>query len=445
MSSQATPQSSASIVASVIDNGRISGQQVLVIALCMLFNMLDGFDITMMAIVAGDVAAELGLSDDKVGWIHSFALMGMMAGAMFLAPVSDVIGRRKMILLSIVIVGISIILTANATSMGQLLTLRLMSGIGAGAMLASQAALASEYSPDKYRALSVVSVTAGYPLGAMLTSVVAGEIMADYGWRGMFWFGGGVTMAMIVIAWFLIPESLKFLIERQPDGALERVNAILSKLKKGALDALPDMQRETSDEHGGIAVAFSQLFSPAHRKTTLTLWTAFLLSFTALYFVISWLPKLMVDSGFEVAVSRQAFFYLNLGGVIGTFVLGLMSTRWKLTNIIAVSLVLSAIGMAVFASVSDNVGVLLTVIFVVGFLQHGGFTGLYGVAAKVYPTNMRTTGIGWAIGLGRFGAVAGPAVAGYLIAAGLGMSGNFYFFAVPMALSGLIAYRLHVR
>ena len=153
----------------------------------------------------------------------------------------------------------------------------------------------------------------------------------------------------------------------------------------------------------------------------------------------------MVDSGFEVAVSRQAFFYLNLGGVIGTFVLGLMSTRWKLTNIIAVSLVLSAIGMAVFASASDNVGVLLTVIFVVGFLQHGGFTGLYGVAAKVYPTNMRTTGIGWAIGLGRFGAVAGPAVAGYLIAAGLGMSGNFYFFAVPMALSGLIAYRLHVR
>ena len=142
MSSQARPPSSDSIVASVIDNGRISGQQILVIALCMLFNMLDGFDITMMAIVAGDVAAELGLSDDRLGWIHSFALMGMMAGAMFLAPVSDVIGRRKMILLSIVIVGISIILTANATSMGQLLALRLMSGIGVGAMLASQAELA---------------------------------------------------------------------------------------------------------------------------------------------------------------------------------------------------------------------------------------------------------------------------------------------------------------
>ena len=341
--------SSESIVADVIDNGEVSAQQLLVVGLCLIFNMLDGFDLTMMALVAGDVAAELGLSDDRLGWIHSFALMGMMAGAMFLAPVSDVIGRRKIIILSIVLVGISIILTANATSMGQLLALRLMSGIGAGAMLASQAALASEYSPEKYRALSVVSVTAGYPLGAMLTSVVAGEIMADYGWRGMFWLGGGVTLVMVIIAWFLIPESLKYLIERQPEGALERINAILSKLKKGTLDALPDLQRETKTEQGGVAVAFSQLFSPIHRKTTLTLWTAFLLSFTALYFVISWLPKLMVDSGFDVTVSRQAFFYLNLGGVIGTFVLGLMSTRWKLTNIIAVSLILSAIGMAVFA------------------------------------------------------------------------------------------------
>ena len=193
----ATPASASSdnLVANIIDNGRVSGQQVLVVGLCMLFNMLDGFDITAMAVVASSVAGELQLTPDKLGWIFSFTLAGMMSGAMFLSPVTDLIGRRKMIIVSVAFVGVSIVLTAMATTLAEFIVLRFISGIGAGAMLASQATLAAEYSPEKYRALSVVLVTVGYPAGAMFTSVVADLVMPGFGWRGMFWFGGLVTLA----------------------------------------------------------------------------------------------------------------------------------------------------------------------------------------------------------------------------------------------------------
>lgn len=437
--------SSHEVVADVIDNGNVSGPQLLVVGLCMFFNMLDGFDITAMAVVAGSVAGDLGLTADRLGWVFSFALLGMMVGAMLLAPVSDIVGRRKIIIVSVTLVGVSILLTANATTLTEFIVLRFLSGVGAGAMLACQATLAAEYSPEKYRALSVAAVTSGYPLGAMLTSVAAGMIMPEYGWRGMFWFGGGVTLVMGLVAWLLIPESLKYLFERRPANALERVNKILRKLDKATLTELPQVitgQRSTSP---GLVATMSRLLAKEHVKTTLTLWSTFFLCFATLYFLLSWIPKLMEDAGYGFDVGRRAFFLFNLGGVIGIYLLGLMSIRWKLTNLIFVLLFLSAVGMVIFAMAPTRLSLLLGIIFAVGLLQQGGFTGLYGAAAKAYPTEIRSTGIGWAVGLGRSGAVAGPAAAGYLIAAGLDMSANFIIFAVPMAIGGIIAYRLHIH
>ncbi len=445
MSDSAAPASSSNVVAEVIDNGQVSGQQFLVVGLCMFFNMLDGFDITAMAIVASAVSQELQLTADRLGLIFSFALAGMMAGAMFLAPISDIIGRRKLIILSITLVGVSILFTANATSLTEFIILRFVSGLGAGTMLACQATLAAEYSPEKYRSLSVASTTAGYPLGAVMTSLVAGLIMPEYGWRGMFWFGGGVTLAMVIVAWKFIPESLKYLFERRPANALQRVNKILLKLKKDTLDELPVVAKATSRQTRGIVGNMMSLLAREHRVATLTLWTTFFLCFSTLYFLMSWIPKLMEQTGYSVETGHFAFFLFNLGGVIGIFTLGTLATRWKLTNLVFVFLFSSAICMVIFASAPNQLTLLMVVIFLTGILQQGGFTGLYAVAAKVYPTEIRSTGIGWAIGLGRSGAVVGPAAAGFLIAAGFSMSANYYVFAVPMALGGLISYWLKVK
>jgi MFS transporter, AAHS family, 4-hydroxybenzoate transporter len=426
----------------VIDRGGVTAQQMLVVALCLLFNMLDGFDITAMAIVATQVAGELAIAPDRLGWIFSFALAGMMCGAMFLAPVSDIIGRRKLIIMAVALIGLSIIFTATATTLFEFIVLRFISGVGAGAMLASQAALASEYSPDKYKAASVAAVTSGYPLGAMMTSVVAGYIMPDYGWRGMFWFGGLLTLSMVLVAWLFIPESLKYLFQRRPADALERINKILRKLKKPLLEEMP-VVAEDHEVHGLIK-GMRRLLHADLRVRTLTLWAAFFLCFSTLYFLMSWIPALVEDSGYDMSVGREAFFLFNLGGVIGIYVMAAMSTRIRLTTVICYLSIASGIAMIAFALAPAELNLLLAMTLIIGILQQGGFTGLYAAAAKAYPTSVRSTGIGWCVGLGRSGAVAGPAVAGYLIAAGLDMSANYIIFAIPMAVGGLIAYRLHI-
>ena len=426
-----------------IDNGSITSQQILVVSLCFIFNMLDGFDITAMAVVASPVSVDLALTPDLLGWIFSFALAGMMVGAMALAPIADIIGRRALIILSLMIVGISVIMTSKVESLTPFMLLRFISGMGAGALLASQASLAAEYSPDKYRALSVAIVTAGYPTGAMMTSVVAGYILPEYGWRMMFLFGGVVTVSMVIVAWLMIPESLKYLIEKKPNNALEKINKILLKLNAPSINELPP---SNNDKEVTVSMIgnMRMLLSPKFRRLSLMLWTSFFCAFGTLYFLMSWIPKLMENAGYDMAVGRDAFLLFNLGGVIGIYLLGILSVKWKLTNLILNLSLVSAVSMIIFALVPNQLNILFILILLIGILQQSAFTGLYGVAAKAYPTEIRSTGVGWAIGLGRSGAVVGPAVAGYLILAGYDMSANFIFFALPMIVCGLIAYKLNI-
>ena len=272
-----------------IDNGSITSQQILVVSLCFIFNMLDGFDITAMAVVASPVSVDLALTPDLLGWIFSFALAGMMVGAMALAPIADIIGRRALIILSLMIVGISVIMTSKVESLTPFMLLRFISGMGAGALLASQASLAAEYSPDKYRALSVAIVTAGYPTGAMMTSVVAGYILPEYGWRMMFLFGGVVTVSMVIVAWLMIPESLKYLIEKKPNNALEKINKILLKLNAPSINELPPSNNDREVTVSMIG-NMRMLLSPKFRRLSLMLWTSFCCALGTLYFLMFWLP-----------------------------------------------------------------------------------------------------------------------------------------------------------
>lgn len=435
-------------VGAVIDNGNVSFQQVLVVSLCLIFNMLDGFDITAMAVTANAIGTELQLAEDKLGFVFSFSLAGMMLGAMFLASLSDVFGRRTVIIASLLVVGVSVLLTGYSNGLFSLTGLRFVSGLGAGALLASQATLAAEYSPEKYRALSVAIVTAGYPLGAMMTGLVAGLIVPEFGWRGMFIGGGGLTLVMAGLAFCLLPESLHFLCSKQPPGALAKVNRILKKLAAPKLEKLPPIDAaSTGAAPGGESsiAKMRKLLSPLHRRSTIILWSAFLMCFCTLYFLMSWVPKMMVNAGFSAQIANYAFTLFNFGAVIGIFLLGALATRWGLSNLIASFLLTAAVGMVLVASVSVEQEVLLALIFFIGLTLQGGFTGMYAAAAKLYPTEIRSTGVGWAIGLGRCGAVFGPAIAGFMIAAGVTMEVNFLIFAAPLIVSGLLAAWLRLR
>ena len=435
----------------LIDHGKFSFRQILIVSLCLVFNMVDGFDITAMAVTAHQIGEDMQLSEDKLGLVFSFSLAGMMLGAMFLAALSDVIGRRTMIIITLTLVGVTVLLTASVNSLPALILLRFISGLGAGAMLASVATLASEYSPEKFRAMAVTAVTAGYPLGAMTTGLVASSVVPEFGWQGMFVAGGSVTLLLALIAFVMIPESLHFLCKKQPDDALQRVNRILQIFKIQSLQHLPSIEETggtTEADRQNIYQKMLRLLTPEFRRSTLTLWATFFLCISTLYFLMSWTPKLIINLGYSADAGNLAFTLFNFGGVLGIFILGYLASKWSLSTLISIFAITSAVFMWAFAgavSLDFNQTNLMLLIFIIGISLQGGYTGMYAVAAKIYPIEIRSTGVGWAIGLGRFGAVLGPGIAGYMIASGLPITINFMVFAIPMLIGGIFAYQLRVR
>ncbi|MGI9288031.1 MAG: MFS transporter, partial [Pseudomonadales bacterium] len=371
----------------VIDKGKVSSIQILVVCISLILNMLDGFDVTAMAFTAHNIGEELMIPPDQLGIVFSVALAGMMIGAMFVAPLSDTIGRRKMILTCVTVIGASMYITGYATSLWQLVILRLITGLGVGGMLASLAAITSEYTPEKYRSLAVVSITAGYPLGATAGGFIAAPLIPIYGWESVFFAGGAATLAMVVAVYYLVPESVQFLITKRPANALEKLNAVLAKMGKPQLAALPQIDIEA---HADKANVFS-LLSERRRSKTLMLWSTFFFCFISLYFLMSWIPKLVVNAGLSEAVGIYASIAFNGGAVIGIVTLGWIASRIGLSTIIGCFLSAAAIGMIIFA-MATGIDHLLVYLAIIGFLLQGGFTGLYAVAAKIYPTELRTTG-----------------------------------------------------
>jgi len=442
---------SASSVAELIGRGKVSSRQIAIIALCIAFNMVDGFDITTMAVTVHQIGEELQLREDSLGLVFSLSLAGMMLGALFLAGLSDVVGRKTMVIVTLLLVGSTVLATAYVESLRMLIVMRFISGLGAGAMLASVATLAAEFSPDKYRSLAVTAVAAGYPLGATLTGFVANSIVAEFGWRSMFITGGSVTLLLALVAIAFIPESLHFLCKKQPIDALAKVNAVLLKFAREPLDVLPfveDSERATEADKQTLLEKMFSLLAPEFRHSTLILWSAFFLYISTLYVLMSWIPKMIINYGYPPEVGNLAYSLFNLGGFLGALCLGYLATRWMLSRLITTFAVIATLLMWTLSGLTlagASQPIFMALMFMIGFSVSGGYSGMYAVPAKIYPSGIRGTGIGWAIGLGRLGAVIGPGIAGLMIASGLSITFNFAVFAIPMLIGGVLAYQLKVR
>lgn len=428
----------------LIDEGGMAPRQFLIILICMLLNLSDGFDVMSWAFTADRVGNALGLGPEQLGAVASAALAGMMLGAMILAPLSDLFGRRKLIIISVSAIAVAMFLTATVSSFPMLLGFRFIAGLGVGAILASLAAIASEYAPEKYKSLAVVSITLGYPLGAMFAGMIASQILPVYDWPAMYYGGAAVNLLLVVLVWLYIPESMQFLVRKRPENALHRINQTLALIGRPQLAQMPAYE---APEHksGTLMHNMLALLAPRHRAKTITLWLTFFFCFICLYFLLSWIPKMLIDAGFAEQQSLMGGTAFNLGAFFGVLLVGFLATRFTLSSVIGIFLASSGVLMVFYALAPSNFNLLLTVIFVIGILQQGGFTGLYAVAAKVYSSDIKATGIGWAIGLGRFGAVVGPYMAGVLIAGGATMQLNFTIFAVPMIVGGLLAWSLKVK
>jgi benzoate transport len=415
----------------------MTGLQLRAVSLCFFLNALDGIDILAISFAAPLLSREWGIDPTTLGVVFSAALAGMMAGSMLLAPLGDTIGRRKLLTIALSLIAIGMLGVMFADSVRDLLILRFITGCGLGGVVPTMAAFAAELSPQRHRSFAVTLVQGGYPLGATITGLLAAWLLPIWGWHSLFVLGGALTVLSLPFVYLLLPESPEFLLSKRPPGALQLMNRMLRGMGRAEIAALPESTAGADEPRGleQIVGALRKLFSAPHRADTLLLWVAFFMSLLTLYFLQNWVPQLVANAGQTDSQAFSAGTILNLGLFGGMASVGYFADRYGLKRVIATYLGATAIVLVSFSSLEGTTAIAIG-LGVAGFMQ-GGFIGLYAVGARIYPAAIRITGIGWAIGVARLGAVLGPWMAGVLVAGGMGMVGSFLVFAIPLAIAAI--------
>ena len=392
-------------------------------------------DVLVISYTAPVIASSWGISSKILGVVFSSGVLGMAIGALFLAPFADKLGRKKIILISVIIISFGVLLTGFSKNIFHLIFLRLLSGVGIGSILASTVSLVSEYTPNRSKDFWVSFVLAGYPLGAILAGYLSNFILLKYSWQSVYITFGALSLIFIPIVYFFLWESIDFLLKRQPVNALSHINKILDKLNFMNIDSLPINKNQSNQ------IPVKRLFKKTYIDSTLKLWSAFFFSFACLYFLISWIPKMITEMGLSLELGIYSGTIFNVGAFFGIITQGYFSSRFGLKKIISIFLILTCILMTQIQYFLGS-DLMLFVFCILGFTIQGGFVGLYAVAARIYPTEFRTTGVGWSIGAGRLGAVIGPLIGGVLIGAGLTISMNFKIFGITALVSGILTYMI---
>lgn len=397
----------------IVDRARFGSLQLSVTALCFVIALLDGFDTQSIAFVAPRIAEDWGLTPASFGPMFSAGLLGLTLGALFLSPAADRFGRKKIILISTLIFGIFTLLTAYASSMQQLLLLRLVTGIGLGAAMPNIIALTNEYAPRRIRASLVTVMFCGFPLGSTIGGLLSSWLIAKWDWHSVFVVGGAIPILLLPVLMLLLPESVRFLVAR---GAPEsRIAPIVQRIDP---DVAPQVFIQSlKDEHGHEASGFSvfQLFRDGRGKITTLLWVTFFMNLLVMYFLVNWLPTLLKSAGLPLSLAILSTATLNFGGVIGGLILGRLLDKRNPYIVLGTAFAASAVFIVVISLGGLNLTILLIGAALSGVGVVGAQFGCNALAASVYPTTIRATGLGWALGIGRIGAIVGPLIGGMLL------------------------------
>ncbi len=396
----------------LIDGSPMSKWQVSAIILCILLVSLDGFDVLSISFAAPGIAREWGIDRAALGIVLSMELIGMGVGAFLLGYLADRFGRRPVILFSLVIMSAGMFLASIAASVSLLSVIRLVTGIGIGGILASVNAMAAEFSNARWRNLSVSLMAAGYPLGVIIGGSIASLLLASFDWRAVFLFGAILTLVFLPLAWLLMPESISYLVHKRPAGALPRINRCLKRMGHAAIESLPPPPAEQP------STSMGRLFRPDLMHVTLLLSLAYFAHIMTFYYIIKWIPKLVVDMGYTPALSGSVLVWANVGGICGAVLLGLLTRRFPVRSLVIASLLLAAVMVTIFGTGQSSLTQLSLVAGIAGFFTNAAVVGMYALFAQAFPTEVRAGGTGFVIGAGRGGAVLGPVLAGFLLESG---------------------------
>jgi MFS transporter, AAHS family, 4-hydroxybenzoate transporter len=395
-----------------IDRQPIGGFQIRLLLICAAVLFLDGFDTQAIGYVAPALAKEWSLSKAALGPVFSAGLFGLMIGALVFGPLADRVGRKKIIIFSTAAFGLGAFATAFAQDVNTLLAIRFLTGLGLGGAMPNAVALTAEYNPQRRRATMVMIMFCGFSVGAALGGLLAADLIPRLGWRSVFIVGGIAPLLLVPLLGWGLPESVRFL--ATAGHAQERVAQLLKRLSPNTTFA-PGARFIVHEPHlAGIPVV--HLFREGRTAVTLLLWVVFFMSLLDIYFLANWLPTVLNDLGASVSEAAVIGSLLQVGGVVGTFALGSVIDRFSFR---ALALVYFAAVFAVGAigQLGHSAVLISIAIFVAGFCVVGGQIAANALAAGYYPTSVRASGVGWALGIGRVGSIVGPLVGGALLAA----------------------------
>ena len=417
-------------VPSVIDDARFSSFHWMVMALCALLLIFDGYDLFIFGVVLPSVMQEWGLTPLEAGALGSYALFGMMFGALVFGTLADKIGRKKGIAICFLLFSVSTILNGFASSPTEFGIYRFIAGLGCGGLMPNAVALMNEYAPKRLRSTLVAVMFSGYSLGGMLAAGVGIYMLPRFGWESMF-FAAAIPLVLLPLILWKLPESVGFMIRQ---GQQDKARAVLAKVSPElTLDATVTLQMSVEKSKG---VGVFELFREGRALRTFCLWLAFFCCLLMVYALSSWLPKLMATAGYSLGSSLSFLLALNFGGMAGAILGGWLGDRYNIGKVMVAFFIAAAASISLLGFNSPTF-VLYALIFVAGATTIGTQILLYAGAAQFYGLSIRSTGLGWASGIGRNGAIVGPLLGGALMAINLPLQLNFIAFALPGAIAAL--------
>jgi MFS transporter, AAHS family, 4-hydroxybenzoate transporter len=424
-------------VAELIDQQPVGGFQIGLLATCAAVLTLDGFDTTSIGFVAPSLAKEWGLTKGALGPVFSAGLFGLMIGALVFGPLADRIGRKKIIILSTLAFGIGALATAFVRDVNTLLAIRFLTGLGLGGAMPNAIAMTSEFSPHRRRATMVMIMFCGFSAVAALVSLLAAALVPQFGWRSVFVVGGVAPLLLVPILALLLPESVRFL--ALTGRANARVAQLLTFINPKATFA-PATQFVVH-EPGLAGFPVLHLFRDGRTLVTLLLWVVFFMSLLDLYFLTNWLPTVLNDLGASLSEAAAIGSMLQVGGVVGTLALGSVIDRFSF-RALALVYFIAVFAVGAIGQLSHSVVFVTMAIFAAGFCMVGGQIAANALAAGFYPTSVRATGVGWALGIGRVGSIVGPIVGGMLLTLKWSTASVFVAAAIVALCAALAAFFL---
>lgn len=415
-------------VAEVIDRAPVGRYQIRIVGICGLIALLDGFDIQSMGVVLPSLAKDWSMPAAELGPLLSAGFLGIIIGMLTLGTLGDRYGRRTMLLVSFALVGIFSVSAALCASPGLMMAARFLVGLGIGGCLPNATALTTEYVPSNRVALFVSLMYAAVPLGGLVAGLLSGYLLQRFGWPSVFLTGGLLPLLLCVLIAVLLPESPAFLAGRDPHDP--RIGAILQQIDTGYHPQPTDRFLSAAGQDSGRA-QLRDVIADGRLVPTLLLCMIFFFSLAGLYLLTSWLPTLLTQRGWLLGQATLSISWFWLGGIVGGITGGALIDRYGAYRVLVPGFLLAALFTALIGLVIATPAVTLLIVLLAGFGVVGTQLAVTALAATIYPARVRSTGLGWGLGLGRFGPVLSPLVGGLLIAAGWTQAALLTAAAVP--------------